>query len=111
MEYRNENGGLNKIVITILGGVVFLGITLIMGSYGYIHSEMKVERDEKHEWRKEHQQVLDKKFEELKEGQQKIEDVVNRNEVDNREILREILTEQKKMNDSRSSNRSKSSDR
>lgn len=92
---KKRNGMINPII----SGVVFLGITLIMGSYGYIWSEMKGEQDEKREWRKEHQQVLDKRFDKLEQGQDKIQESVNRNEIDNKVLLNEILIEQRKANE------------
>lgn len=99
MEYRNESGELNKLAMTIIGGAVFLGLTLIMGSYGYIWSEMRLEQEEKREWRQEHQRVLDKRFDELKQGQDKLEETVNKSANDTKQILQQILDEQKRVSE------------
>jgi len=95
MNNKNHNG----MVMPIISGVLALGITLVLGAYGYTWSEMKNEQNEKHQWRSEHQQVLDKKFKEVKEGQQKIEELVRRKEEDTSMILKEILDEQRKANE------------
>lgn len=87
----------NGLLIRILAGVISLGIILILGSYGYTRSEIQAEQDEKKEWRKEHQQVLDKRFNELKQGQDKLTDTINRTTDDTKDILKQILEEQRKV--------------
>lgn len=105
---HGQSGSFNphNILVNIIGGVTVLGITLILGSYGYTWGELKAEQDEKHQWRKEHQEVLDKRFDEIKEGQKELqhgqdnlEDLVNRNQDNTKDILKEILEEQKKITD------------
>jgi hypothetical protein len=87
--------------IKLLGGVISLGTVLVLGGYGYTWSEMKFEQEEKRQWREKHQQVLDKKFEEVKQGQEKLTELINRKEETNNNLLEKILDEQRKANEYR----------
>jgi len=86
-------------VMKLISGVVSLGVVLVLGSYGYTWSESKGEQVEKREWRQEHQRVLDKRFDELKRGQEKLEMTIERNTSSVEAMLQEILNEQKRVSD------------
>jgi len=88
-------------LMPVISGAIGLGIVLVMGSYAYTWQEMSSEQKEKFEWRKEHQRVLDKRFEEVKRGQDKIEESINKNTDDVKRMFHEILIEQRKANESR----------
>jgi hypothetical protein len=109
MENCDDEKGKNGMTIKILSGVVSLGIILILGAYGYTWSEMKSDQDEKREWRQEHQRVLDKRFEEIKQGQEKLGDKFDKNTNDTKDILQEILVEQRQMNRTNVNSKSRSS--
>jgi hypothetical protein len=87
------------LMFRIIAGVVSLGTVLVLGAYGYTWSEMKGEQEEKRQWRQEHQRVLDKRFDELQQGQEKLNDTVNRNTDDTKVLLQQILDEQKRTSD------------
>lgn len=82
----------------IISGLVALGITLILGSYGYTWLEVKAEQEEKRVWRKDFQEELDKKFTEVKDGQKELTTVIHQSNVTTKMMLSEILNEQKKQN-------------
>lgn len=90
------NGKLS-LILKFIGAFASLGVVLILGAYTYTWNEMKDEQEEKRQWRMEHQRVLDKKFDEVRKGQDRLEDVVNKNTNDTKDILVEILIEQKKV--------------
>jgi len=96
------NDNRNSMMMPIIGGVMALGATLVLGAYGYTWSEMKSEQEEKHQWRTEHQQVLDKKFEEVKQGQEKLVDAITKSTDDTKDILKQMLEEQRKSNENMS---------
>lgn len=87
----------NGLLISIISGVIALGMTLILGSYGYTWIELKAEQEEKRAWRTEYQRVLDRKFEEVKQGQDKLLSIVHDNNTTTKDILLQILNEQKKI--------------
>jgi len=92
----------------VISGVVSLGVVLVLGAYTYTWSEMKSEQDEKRQWRQEHQRVLDKRFDEIKQGQEKLVGMIDKNTDNTRDMLQQILVEQKRVSDSvRSSNRNR----
>jgi esterase/lipase len=97
MEKWEDEIDIGGLMLKIIAGVVSLGTILVLGAYGYTWSEMKGEQDEKRQWRTEHQRVLDKRFDELKQGQEKINDTVNRNTDDTKMMLQQILDEQKRV--------------
>lgn len=82
----------------IISGTVALGITLILGSYGYTWLEVKAEQEEKRVWRRDFQEELDKKFTEVKQGQKELVATVNETNTTTKMMLSEILNEQKKQN-------------
>jgi membrane-associated HD superfamily phosphohydrolase len=91
----DENG--SKIVLfSIIAGIV---TTLLFGSYVYTWSESNGQDVEKREWRKEHQQVLDKRFEEIKQGQKEISAQNEKNYDRTQELLQQLVEEQKKTNE------------
>jgi hypothetical protein len=96
---EDEPSNVGELMLKIIAGVISLGTILVLGAYGYTWSEMKGEQDEKRQWRTEHQRVLDKRFDELKQGQEKINDTVNRNTDDTKMMLQQILDEQKRVSD------------
>lgn len=89
----------DELMIKIVAGVVSLGTVLVLGAYGYTWSESKSEQTEKKEWRQEHQRVLDKKFDEIKHGQEKLESMINKSDSNVKDMLQRILDEQKKVSD------------
>lgn len=88
----------NGMFVSLVSGGLTIIITLILGSYGYTWSETGRQETEKHEWRKDHEVGLDKKFEEVKQGQKQLADAVSRNNDQLQQILLQILDEQKKAN-------------
>lgn len=92
----------NSTFSTIIGVVSMLFITLLLGSYTYTWSGLDDEQKEKREWRQKHEEALEKKFNEVRQGQEKLADAVNKNNDNTKEILLQILEEQKKTNQLRS---------
>jgi hypothetical protein len=86
----------NNIDIKILSGVIGLGTILVLGAYGYTWIELRSEKDEKHDWRQSHEIILDKRFYELKQGQEKIENIVTKNSNETNNLLQQILNEQQR---------------
>jgi hypothetical protein len=84
------------LLTSIISGAVALGITLILGSYGYTWLEMKAEQEEKRVWRKDFQGELDKKFVEVKQGQEKLATVLYESNATTKDLLEQILQGQKK---------------
>jgi hypothetical protein len=82
----------------MMGGTVAFILTLVLGSYGYTWGELKSEQEEKTAWRAKHEELLERKFEEVRIGQEKLKDSFERTNNDTRELLKQILEEQKKSN-------------
>lgn len=99
MDECDSRKGRNDMTMKIISGVVSLGVILVLGAYTYTWSEMKGEQDEKRQWRTEHQRVLDKRFDELKQGQERIAETFNRSSDVTKEMLQQILNEQKRVSD------------
>lgn len=91
----------NGMFIALVSGGVALLTTLIFASFAYTWSETGRQDTEKKEWRKEHQQVLDKKFEEVKDQQKELAKALDQNNDRIQEMLRTLLEEQRKMNQRR----------
>lgn len=91
-----ESGGLNNLLMAVIGGLMALVTTLILASYAYTWAESNKQTDEKVQWRKEHQQVLDKKFEEVKQNQQRLADRIEESNDKTRDLLQQVLEEQRK---------------
>lgn len=89
----------DSMTIKVLTGVVSLGTMLVLGAYGYTWSEGRDQNQEKYQWRQDHQRVLDKRFDELKQGQEKLADKIDKNTGDTKELLQKILDEQKRVSD------------
>jgi hypothetical protein len=89
----------NDMTMKVLTGVVSLGTLLVLGAYGYTWSEGRDQNQEKYQWRQDHQRVLDKRFEELRQGQDKLADKLDKNTGDTKEMLQKILDEQKRVSD------------
>jgi uncharacterized protein YlxW (UPF0749 family) len=101
-----EGDMLNRLYLSVVGGAMALSATLILAGFAYTWAESSTNVKEKSEWRKEHQQVLDKKFEEIKANQerlaQKIEQSNDRTRDSNdrtRDLLQQVLEEQRRFND------------
>lgn len=88
----------NSTFSTVVGIVCMLVITLLLGSYAYTWTGFEEDRREKSEWRKSHDEQLDKRFSEVKQGQDKVTEVVNRSNEDVKELLRQLLEEQRRAN-------------
>lgn len=99
MDECDSEKGKNDMTIKVISGVVSLGAILVLGSYTYTWSEMKSEQEEKREWREKHQEMLDRRFEEVKQGQQKLVDMIDKNTDNTRDMLQQILNEQKRVSD------------
>lgn len=80
-----------RLLTVLISGVVALGTTLILGSYGYTWVEMKAEQEEKRVWRKDFQEQLDKRFAEVKEGQKELADNVRESNTATKDMLQRIL--------------------
>ena len=109
-ECDNERG--RDMTMKVLAGVISLGTILILGAYGYTFSQSRDDAQEKYQWRQDHQRVLDKKFDEVKQGQEKLADKLDRNTSSVEGMLQKILDEQKRVSgNTRSSSRSSDRDR
>lgn len=95
----NDSGGMNSFFVTVIGGAMALITTLILASYAYTWAESSKNVDEKTQWRKEHQQVLDKKFEELTKTQERLAEKIEQSNDRTRDLLQQVLEEQRKYND------------
>jgi hypothetical protein len=103
-----DNAKGDDMTIKVLAGVISLGTILVLGGYGYTWSESKTQEQEKYQWRQDHQRVLDKRFDELRQGQEKLADKLDRNTSSVEGMLQKILDEQKRVSDSaRSSSKSR----
>lgn len=97
----------DDMTVKILAGITSLGTLLILGGYGYTWSESKLEQTEKREWRQEHQRGLDKRFEEIKVGQDKLVERIDRGSNITQDMLQKILDEQHRISDSSTKSSSK----
>ena len=95
---QNDSKG-DDMTIKVLAGITSLGTLLILGGYGYTWSESKLEQTEKREWRQEHQKGLDKRFEEIKIGQDKLVERIDRSSNNTQDMLQRILDEQHRLSD------------
>lgn len=86
----------SNIVATIIGVTCTLMSTLLLGGYAYTWSMSEKEEQEKREWRQHHSEMLDKRFDEVKQKQDKLMETVNDSMIDVRELLKQILDEQAK---------------
>ncbi|MEM4360110.1 MAG: hypothetical protein QXT45_06240 [Candidatus Bilamarchaeaceae archaeon] len=74
-------------------GVMF---TLIVGSYAFTWGISKDEQQEKQQWRDRHEARLEKKFDEINQNQKELTEAVYKSKEDMKELLLEILREQRK---------------
>jgi septal ring factor EnvC (AmiA/AmiB activator) len=86
----------NSTFATVVGVACTLSATLLLGGYAYTWSGLEEERKEKIEWRKTHDEQLDKRFDEVKKGQKELSDELSKNNDNVKELLKQILDEQKK---------------
>lgn len=86
----------NGVFVTLVSSGVALIFTLILASFAYTWSEVKAQDEEKKEWRKEHQQVLDKKFEEVKQAQKELASEIRQDTDKTQQLLQQLLEEQRK---------------
>ncbi len=89
MSDNSVKAGLIGIVATLVG-------SLLLGSYLYTWSADGKQEEEKKQWRSEHNRVLEKNFDDVKENQKNIEKVVTENQKDVQKTLQEILLEQRR---------------
>lgn len=75
-------------------------VTLILGSYIYTWNETINQTKEKMLWRDQHERALDKKFDEVRIKQDKIETAIHNANHETMIILQELVNEQKKLNNS-----------
>lgn len=87
----------NGLFVALVSGGVALFTALIFSSFAYTWSETGRQDGEKNEWRKEHQQVLDKKFEEIKTAQKELASNIEQSNDKVFEILQHVLEEQRKL--------------
>ena len=92
----------NAAVKWILGVSGTLIVLVLIGSYGYTMSADLSQDTEKERWRSEHNRVLNQRFEEVKQGQEKIEKKLDEKAEKTDAVLREILIEQRAANIERS---------
>jgi hypothetical protein len=90
---------MDKTLGIVISGLVSFGIVLILGAYSYIWSEVKSGEQEKHEWRQEHERVLDRRFSEIRQGQEKLQRDIERNTSSVEFLLQKILEEQRRVSD------------
>lgn len=93
----------NSTFATIVGVILTLLIMLLLGSYGYTWNGLEEERKEKNDWRKAHNEQLEKKFLEVRQSQEKLTDAVNKTSDKTTELLQQLLDEQRKANQLRMS--------
>lgn len=97
--YHDTSNKEQDVFMKFLGAIVSLGIILVLGSYGYTWVEAKDDQEEKRDWRKDHQAQLDRRFDDLKHGQERLEDALNKNNEESKNMLQKILDEQRKVAD------------
>jgi len=95
MPGNNEKGSSNVFV----GAVFTLTTTLLLGGYVYTWSETGRQDDEKKVWRNEHNRLLDNRLDEMKKKQDKLEALVIDNGVVVKDLMKQLLEEQKKANE------------
>lgn len=88
----------NSLFVSVMGGIIAFILTLVLGSYGYTWGESKADMEEKAQWRSEHEKLLERKFEEVRQGQEKLKDSFERTNNDTKELLKQILDEQRRAN-------------
>jgi hypothetical protein len=85
------------IMKAVTGGAALI-VVLVLGSYGYTWSESGRQEEEKNKWRDAHEKALDKRFDEVREGQKQLTEAVNKNNDKTTEVLMQILEEQRRYN-------------
>lgn len=110
-ECHNDDRKGDDMAMKVLAGVVSLGTILVLGGYGYTWSESRVQEQERYQWRAEHQRVLDKRFDEVKQGQEKLADKLDKNTDDAKGMLQQILNEQKRVSENIKIEKRNSNDR
>lgn len=88
----------NSMFVSMMGGTIAFILTLVLGSYGYTWGESKADGEEKAQWRAQHERLLERKFEEVRQGQEKLKDSFERTNTDMKELLKQILEEQRRSN-------------
>ena len=91
MADNSIKGGLIAVVSTLIG-------SLLLGSYLYTWSADKEQTTEKKEWRSEHNRVLEKSLQEIKETQKQTAQETKENQNQVRETLQKIFLEQQRKN-------------
>ena len=91
MSDNSIKGGLIAVVSTLIG-------SLLLGSYLYTWSADKEQTTEKKEWRSEHNRVLEKSLQEIKETQKQTAQETKENQNQVRETLQKIFLEQQRKN-------------
>ena len=91
----NENGQAVKFILGVSGTLLVL---VVIGSYGFTLAVEQSLITEKERWRSEHNRVLDRRFDEVKQGQEKIEKKVEQTAEKTGELLKEILMQQQLTN-------------
>lgn len=88
----------NSMFVSLVSGGAALIVTLVFASFTYTWSEVGRQDTEKKEWRKEHQEVLDKRFQEIKENQKELASSISQSNDKTQKILEQLLEEQRKLN-------------
>ena len=91
MADNSIKGGLIAVVSTLIG-------SLLLGGYLYTWSADKEQTTEKKEWRSEHNRVLEKSLQEIKETQKADNQENKTYQQQVRETLQKILLEQQRKN-------------
>ena len=99
---NNETG--TSLIPIFMGAGFALVTTLLLGSFIYTWSETGDQTKEKQQWRDRHEISLDKRFAELKQGQKDLTDLVNKSNDNTKDILWQILEEQRRSNNINNNN-------
>lgn len=81
---------------TLIGVGTTLVVALILGSYTYTWNVDNKQDTEKHEWRKDHGEGMDRKFSEIKDRHEKLVNTLAENNNKTQDLLQQILVEQKR---------------
>lgn len=94
--HSGEGSGSLNVFISIGATLI---VTLILGSYVYTWLESDNQSKEKKEWRIQHEQTLDKRFDELKLKQDRIETAVHESHDQTALLLQQLIDRNKAIDD------------
>ncbi len=88
----------NSVKSSLMGIVATLIGSLLLGGYLYTWSADGKQTEEKEKWRSEHNRVLEKNLQEIKETQKTTEKDTKEYQKELQKVLQEILVEQRRKN-------------